>query len=296
MTSAPPLEALAPAAIAAFVDVEARAHAQLGPALHTVVAAALGVVLRDAEGGDPEPVDGDADPRAAALVAFAEQFAIDVTGIDDAHRSALGAAFGAATFPVVQSVYVLDQLRRSRIALRRILGVEPPTPPRRAEPGDLWAALEHFMREVARLDRLDPALTELVRLRGARIHECRLCQSRRSLRAIDRLGVEALEADAPIADPAAAVAVELAALVVTQPAEITDDLVDRVRAHLDPPAVLELVLDVARNAANKIAVAFAADAATVTDGVEYFDLDADGEVIAAVDPDVVRAATGSPRP
>ena len=40
------------------------------------------------------------------------------------------------------------------------------------------------MRQVARLDTLDPVLTELVRLRGARQHECRLCGSRRSVAAI----------------------------------------------------------------------------------------------------------------
>ena len=46
-----------------------------------------------------------------------------------------------------------------------------------------------------------------------------------------------------------------------------------------PPAqVVEVVLDVSRNATNKIAVALGADVATVTDGVELFTTDADGNL------------------
>ena len=51
------------------------------------------------------------------------------------------------------------------------------------------------------------------------------------------------------------------------------------------------MLDVVRNAANKIAVALGADAPQVADGVEFFDVDANGEVVASVDAEVVRRAT-----
>ena len=44
----------------------------------------------------------------------------------------------------------------------------------------LWDALVSFARAVPRLDALDPVTTELIRLRGARQHRCRLCQSLRS--------------------------------------------------------------------------------------------------------------------
>ena len=45
--------------------------------------------------------------------------------------------------------------------------------------------MDEFLREVALLDALDPVTTELVRLRGARQHTCRVCMSRRSLAAIE---------------------------------------------------------------------------------------------------------------
>ncbi len=56
------------------------------------------------------------------------------------------------------------------------------------------------------------------------------------------------------------------------------EVVDAANEHLTPEQVVEVVLDVTRNAANKIAVALGADAATVTDGVELFTTDADGNL------------------
>jgi hypothetical protein len=42
---------------------------------------------------------------------------------------------------------------------------------------------------------------------------------------------------------------------------------------LGPAAATELTLDIVRNSANKIAVAFGADGARVETGVEYYDID-----------------------
>jgi hypothetical protein len=87
------------------------------------------------------------------------------------------------------------------------------------------------------------------------------------------------------------VALRLTDAVITQPALIEDTLVAQVRANFSMAESSEIVLDVVRNAANKIAVAFGADAPQVADGTEYFDIDATGELVAAVGAAVVRAAT-----
>ena len=63
------------------------------------------------------------------------------------------------------------------------------------------------------------------------------------------------------------------------------------RTELTDAEIVEIVLDLVRNAANKIAVSLGGDEAVVTDGVEYYDVDATGEVFADVDRDAVRAAT-----
>ena len=59
-------------------------------------------------------------------------------------------------------------------------------------------------------------------------------------------------------------------------AAIPDDVVAGVRRHLTEAQAVEVVLDVVRNAANKIAVALRADAPEVVKGVQLFTTDADG--------------------
>src|SRR5205085_8348545 len=120
---------------------------------------------------------------------FAEQFVVDVSGITDAHRTELAAALGDAMVPFVQALYVVDMFQRGRIALARLYGCDfgpAPAP----EDGELWPALEEFMRVVALGSALDPLTTEIIRLRGARAHRCRICQSRLSVRALDAAGNE----------------------------------------------------------------------------------------------------------
>ena len=46
---------------------------------------------------------------------------------------------------------------------------------------------------------------------------------------------------------------------------------------------MELVCDVMRNGANKIAVAFAADAPRVADGLDYQEITAEGETLVGVE-------------
>ena len=59
---------------------------------------------------------------------------------------------------------------------------------------------------------------------------------------------------------------------------------------LGPAAATELTLDIVRNAANKIAVAFDADAPRVETGVEYYDIDVStGELRCDVSPVTSRA-------
>ena len=139
------------------------------------------------------------------------------------------------------------------------------------------------MREVARLDSLDPVTTELVRLRGARQHDCRLCKSRRSVAAIDEGADEATfdaidrYADSDLPDQVKA-ALALTDATIWTPYAVPADVVAAANEYLTPEQITEVVLDVTRNAANKIAVALGTDAATVTDGVELFSTDLDGNV------------------
>ena len=290
-----PWEAHAPEAFAAFARAERLVAGAVDPALLAPVRAAVARLLCNASGDVDEAPDEASDPRIPACVAFAEQFVVDVAGVTPAQRDALSAALGAATFPFVQALYVEDVFQRGRLALGRLHHRELPAD-RRPEEGDLWAALEDFMRIVALQTALDPLTTELVRFRGANAHRCRLCQSRLSVRALDAAGDRSPFAGVDDYEHSSLserhkVALRLTDAVITQPALMDDNLVAHVRANFSMAESSEIVLDVVRNAANKIAVAFGADAPQVTEGTEYFDIDATGELVAAVDAEVVRAAT-----
>jgi alkylhydroperoxidase family enzyme len=221
------------------------------------------------------------DPRVEL---FADQFGVDVSMIDDDLRRRFLEATGPTAFEVAQALYVDDYWPRIAAMTMQLLGVSMVSvPPDRVAPTELWPLVEEFLSAVARLDGVDPVTTELVRLRGARQHECRLCKSRRSVAALDRGADEATfdavdrYADSDLPGHAKA-ALAITDAMIWSPYAVSRELVEAAAEHLSPAQVVEVVLDVARNAANKIAVALGADAATVTDGVELFTLDEDGNL------------------
>jgi alkylhydroperoxidase family enzyme len=220
--------------------------------------------------------------ESAAVRRFADQFRTDVSVIDDGMRDDFALATGEHQLDVVQMVWIADVAPRVRSALDALFGASAwPEAPRRHPVASVWASLDNFMISVARLRGLDPTLTELVRLRGARQHDCRLCASRRSQDAITQGAGDAefgavddyASSDLPDATKAALALVDA---MIWTPDAIPDEVVAGVRRHLSDAQAVELVLDVARNAANKIAVALRADTPEVTDGVQLFTTDMDG--------------------
>jgi alkylhydroperoxidase family enzyme len=290
-----PWQSHAPEAFDLFDRIEALAAGAVEPALLDPVRVAVAAALAHPEEAARTPVHlatETPDPRAAVCVRFAEQFVVDVAGIDDELRGALGETLGADTFVFTQAVYVVDVFQRGRIALERLFDTGY-GPARAPEAGDIWPTLEEFMRVVALGSALDPVTSELIRLRGARAHQCRVCQSRLSLRAVDAAGDASIFA----ADGGGArsererVALDLSDALISQPTTIDDAMSRRIHEHLTDAEITEIVLDVVRNASNKIAVALGGDAPEVTEGIQYYDIDATGEVVADVDREVVRTAT-----
>ncbi len=69
-----------------------------------------------------------------------------------------------------------------------------------------------------------------------------------------------------------------------RPARLPDGLVDQVHEYFSPPQVVELVLDVARNALNKFAVAMGVDGDGVGPEIGYYDTDEQGELVYGLTP------------
>jgi alkylhydroperoxidase family enzyme len=236
-------------------------------------------------------VDGPGSEAEAVMASFAEQFSADVSMIGIKQRSELFAALGDSTFSVVVQMYIADFVPRVRAGLEALgfgqqyLGwVSGPivwdhTP----DPSD--AVFNVFLPTVARLRGLDALTSEVVRLRGATQHNCRLCKSLRETTALDAGGSETLygdiehfEASALLTDRHKA-GLRYADALIWSPRHIDRGIAAGMRAHFSEDEAVELTFDVMRNASNKVAVALGGDAPRVEHGTERYLLGTDGQTV-----------------
>ena len=249
--------------------------------------------------GTPDRQDADLPPRHPgapplddeAVLAFATQSCLDVASITDEQRAAFLAAAGSRAGTLAAAMWVVEFVPRTRAALDALFGPGPwPAVTALPVAGGLWPALDGLIRTVPALDALDPVTSELVRLRGARQHNCRLCRSLRNRTAV-RAG--ATDADFAAVDsyeesdltPLARAALKFTDAMIWSPGRIDPATVSLLAAVATPAQQVELVLDVTRNALNKVAVALGADAAHVEQGVELYDVAPDGSLLYGLDPD-----------
>lgn len=235
------------------------------------------------------------DRRDRAVLALVEQFAIDVSGVAAGPLGPAAGESGDQLVALVQALYLLDVGQRVAVILGRLFGTTVTSSdwawPRAGDGDgdgdsdiDPMAAIMELLAAVGRLQAVDPVTKELVRLRGARLHHCRRCQSVRNVAALDAgAGRDLLDADDPstVADlpPAVRAALDLVdATFVGRPA-LDDELLGRLTRSFDATELVEIVDYLLRNASNKIAVAFGADAAIVDEGFEYQVIDATGETL-----------------
>ena len=227
----------------------------------------------------------------AVLTEFAEQFSADVSMITGEQRSRLWKCLGDSTFGAVVSIYIADFVPRVRAGLEalgigeRYLGwVQGAFEwDHVSEPSDV--VFNEFLPAVARMRALDPITSELVRLRGAAQHNCRLCKSLRESTALDAGGSETLYDDierfesSALFDDRVKAALRYADALIWTPAHLVADDVAEVRARFSEAEAIELSFDIMRNASNKIAVSLGADGPRVDHGTERYLLDADGQTV-----------------
>jgi alkylhydroperoxidase family enzyme len=234
----------------------------------------------------------EVEPVADGVVAeFAEQFSVDVSAISGEQRSLLWKALGNSTFGAVVQMYIADFVPRVRAGLEALgVGKEylgwaagPVAWDHATDPSDL--VFNTFLPTVARLRELDALTAEVVRLRGATQHNCRLCKSLREMTALNAGGTETLYGDIERFEESAQLtdrhkaALRYADALIWSPGLIEASVAGGVRAHFSDAEAVELTLDVMRNASNKIAVALAGDAPRVEHGTEQYLLDVDGQTV-----------------
>ena len=236
-------------------------------------------------------VDGTESEAEAVVAEFAEQFSVDVSAITGEQRSRLWKQLGDRTFGVVVQMYIADFVPRVRAGLEAVgVGSEylgwvngPITWDHTTEPSDL--VFNDFMPAVGRMRALDPVTSELVRLRGAAQHNCRLCKSLRESTALDAGGSEELYGDieryenSPVLTHRDEAALRYTDGLIWTPAHLVADVAAEVRSRFSEAEAVELTFDVMRNASNKVAVSLGADAPRVEHGTERYLLDEDGQTV-----------------
>lgn len=235
------------------------------------------------------PTSSAFDEKQRAALALTEQFVIDVTGVLSGPLAESAGALGVEIGPFVQALYLIDVGQRIDVVLSALVGETITSDSwawgaRGEIPSDPMDAIMKLLAAVGRMQSVDPVTKELVRLRGARVHQCRRCQSVRSVAAV-RAGAE--DALLNAVDPrtveslssATCAALDLVdATFVGQPA-LSTDLVDRLTQNYSTSDLVELASYLMRNACNKIPVAFGVDDAIVEEGFEYQVIDASGETV-----------------
>ncbi len=232
-------------------------------------------------------IDG-ASEHGAVVAAFAEQFTVDVTGIGKHQRKQLLAALGDNAFRAVTAIFIADFVPRVWAGFEA-LGMGKPgnggTPDWDHDTDPVDALLKDFVPAVARLGALDPVTTEVVRLRGAAQHNCRLCKSRRDGQALEAGGSESLyddiesyETSTRLSDRHKA-ALRYVDALIWKPSRIDPEVGAGMREQFTEDEAFEVTVDVMRNACNKIMVALGADAPQVSEGTELFRIDAEGQTV-----------------
>ena len=239
-------------------------------------------------------VAGRRVPASAAeqdVVDFAEQFVIDVSGTTEEMREGLTARFGAdGARELVTAIYVIEFTQRLQLIAARLLDdAFAGAPGGSSAVLDASAAglLNAYQAAVVRSSALDPVTTELVRLRCARTHNCRICQT---LRLADSraAGVdEDMTAKVDFYERSdlperAKVALRITDAFITQPELLSDDVARQARASFGPAELASLCLDITKWSTQKIKVALGTDGAdqleTDADGVALFGFDSGGQV------------------
>ncbi len=210
-------------------------------------------------------------------VSFTEQFLIDVGGTTAAARAELVGHFG------------VEFTQRLQMIAARVLDDDawPPPPVGSpavgdATPADLLAA---YQETVVRGSAVDPMTTELVRLRCARTHRCRICQTLRLADARAAGVDEAITAQIDFYERSdlpdrAKVALRVTDAFITRPDLLSDSVVAQARTSFEPAELASLCLDITKWSTQKIHVALGTDGAdgleTDDDGVAVFGFDETG--------------------
>ena len=149
--------------------------------------------------------------------------------------------------------------------------LDPRLPPEQLSPGvsgdgPFDAAIADFAAAAVRAKTVDPLTTELVRLRCAQIHDCRLCGSLRNKEALEEgfdeeLQMKIARYESSDLEPKHKAALHLADAIILTPGQANAELSAELHEHFSDEQIAEIMLDVMKWSQQKALVALRMEAA-----------------------------------
>jgi AhpD family alkylhydroperoxidase len=276
------IAALCPEAADRWDELHARVWAEFDPGVLTLVARRVAWLLGDHVVGQ-QPTAAGSFERAA--IDLAEQMVIDVSGVTPKLLDPLALHVGPDRVrDVVTGVFVIEFSHRLRAISSALLpggnGGSRSTP---ALPVGVTIRqmIDAYAAAVMRMHALDPVTTELVRLRCARTHHCRICQTLRLAEARDAGVDESVagkidayeQSDLP---ETAKVALRITDALIGLPGELSAETIERAHELFTTVTVAELCLDITKWSVQKVHVALGVDGAEGVEPGALLRFEADG--------------------
>ena len=150
--------------------------------------------------------------------------------------------------------------------------------------GPLEVAIADFAAAAVRAKALDPLITELVRLRCAQYHDCRLCGSFRVKESFDAGYDEGMYRaiamhETSDFDPAIKAALRLCDAMIMRPDTIDAELRAQVHKHFTDTQIVELCTDVMKWSQQKSLVALRTEPPVTEEHLTELIFDADGQPV-----------------
>ena len=293
------LSELRPEAVALLSGAYESARQTLDPHLFTLLSLSIESLIGDSSTNERTLIDISHEPTDAQIsaIAFAEQFVIDVSGITDSDREILASHFpGEELRDFVTALYILEFTYRLSLVATLLFSEESvgldinPSAIDTAdfhENSNIRQVLKDYQDSVVRGTDLDPVTTELVRLRCARTHNCRICQTlrlsdARAAGADDAMTAKVDFYESSDLDESYKISLRITDALITRPDSLTAETIVAARMNFTPSQLAELCLDITKWSTQKIHVSLGIDGADAVpkneQGVSFFGFDDLGQV------------------
>ncbi len=150
--------------------------------------------------------------------------------------------------------------------------------------GPLETTIADFAAAAVRARAVDPLITELVRLRCAQYHDCRLCGSFRVVEALESGYDESMHKaiamhESSDFDPVIKAALKLCDAMIMRPGVIDDELRAELREHFTDAQIVEICVDVMKWSQQKALVALRLEAPASEEHLTQLIFDEDGQPV-----------------